>query len=185
MEPLTDNTLLHRIANGEAGALALLYDRYSKLAYSLAYHMLGNGTDAEEVAQESFIKVWRMARTFDATKGGARTWLLAIVRHRAIDLLRQRRGQTSLSLLPEFDLPLAATGDLRLELDHYLTRDAVLQALNQIPREQQQVLELAYFHGYTHAEIAQRLALPLGTVKARIRLGIEKLRALLREHREA
>ena len=183
MEPPTDEALLKHIGLEDEQALALFYDRYGRLAYSLAYRILGDSGSAEDVVQEAFLNVWRMATSFNGQRGSARTWLLSVVHHRAIDATRQRRRRPSEPLDQEgFDHSPIEVAEVWTALANRLDRQALEKALARIPQAQQEVIQLAYFDGYTHRELAGRLLLPLGTVKSRIRKGLEKLRVLLRDH---
>lgn len=156
----------------------MLFDRYVKLAYSLACRIVGDGTDAEDVVQEAFTSVWRMSASFNFERGSVKTWVLSVVHHRSIDLVRRRRGQTSLDTEIEVaDNRPGVWNEVSLVLD----REIIVAALKQIPEEQKRVIEMAYFGGYTHREIAELTKLPLGTVKGRIRMGMEKLRDLIKD----
>ena len=179
MKSSVDNFLLQQVALGDENAFALLYDRYGRSAYSLAYRILKNVQGAEDVVQDVFLNVWRLAGSFDARKGSARSWLLAMVHHRSIDNIRQRRDKTQLNLPMELKQPGTEAGVWQ-EVMGNLDRQAIENALDRIPAEQRQAIELAFFSGYTHQEIADNARLPLGTVKSRIRMGMEKLRDLLK-----
>jgi RNA polymerase sigma-70 factor (ECF subfamily) len=181
MEAPPDEVLLQCIALGDQIAFGLLYDRYGKPAYSLAYRVVKDGAEAEDVVQEAFLNVWRMANSFDRYRGSARSWLLSIVHHKAIDTCRRRRGQPARELSLEFGRFLEGTQDIWQEVVNNLDREAIQKALAKLPQEQQQAIELAYFAGYTQQEIAELLQIPLGTVKGRIRIGMEKLRHLLQD----
>jgi RNA polymerase sigma-70 factor (ECF subfamily) len=181
MESTTDEVLIQRIALGDEQAFALLYDRYGKPAYSLAFRILGDGPDAEDVVQEAFLNVWRMARSFDSRRGTARTWILSVIHHRAVDVYRRRRGMVQTNPSQDFQQPMLEVGEVWQEVVGNLNREAISNALNQLPEEQCKVIELAYFAGYTHREIAEIMQMPLGTVKSRIRIGVEKLRNLLKD----
>ena len=154
--------------------LDALYEAYHRQAVGLAFRMLGNSEDAEEAVQEVFLSVWRAGHTYDSAKGGVATWLMALVRHRSIDVLRGRRGHSTVPLeasldWPDDDDPVADA----LQSDD---RDQARRAIVNLPPDQLAVLELAYFDGLSHREIATRLDLPLGTVKGRIRLALDRLR---------
>ena len=169
------------MAAGSQVALADLYDRYSGLAYGIALRVLGDPGRAEDVVQEAFLNVWNRAPSFDPTRGSLRTWLLTAVRNRSIDYLRGRGGHER----QEVELqPAVATSGLRgdpwHEVSLSLERDAVREALASLPPEQRQAVELAYFGGYTQSEIAGITRVPVGTVKGRIRLALEKLSSYLR-----
>ena len=181
MNPSTDEVLLQHIAAGNEEAFALLYERYGKLAYSLAYRVLGNTADAEEAVQDAFLNIWRSAKSFDFRRGQPRTWMLSVVHHRAIDSIRKRRRQPPLDQYLDSSLLPVETSDVGKELSNSLERETLEWARVQIPPEQWQVIELAYFDSYTHREIAQHMGIPLGTVKGRIRIGMEKLRNLLKD----
>ncbi len=166
--------LLQAVAQGDEEALIQLYDRYSRQAFGLAYRILGDATTAEEVVQDAFLALWQHARTLTVRGGSVRAWLLTVVRNRAIDLLRRRRGQPQLLHLDAVTMPLAPSETMEEALDG-LEQSAVLQALASLPPEQRQIIELAYFAGLTHQEIATSLGIPLGTVKSRLRLALERL----------
>ena len=174
------------LANSESGvpdgapalqALECLYDAHHRLALAVAYRILGDRADAEEVVQEAFLAVWRVDQAYDPSKGARRAWLLSIVRNRAIDRLRARRRapRTGDEVIPE---PMDRT-DVAAEVVATLDGRAVREALLGLSPEQRAVIELAYFGGLTHTEIAARLSLPLGTVKGRMRLALERLRIAL------
>ena len=174
---LADEDLLLHAAAGDDRAFELLYDRHGTVAWSLAFRLLGERGAAEDLVQEAFLAVWNGASRYAAHKGSVRTWILSIVHHRAVDRLRQgaaaRRRQEELEHVAaiEPDAPDAADEALAQVEAH-----AVQAALQDVPADQLQVLRLAYFGGYTHHEIADMLSLPLGTVKSRMRLGLERVR---------
>lgn len=180
-DEIPDEILLQRLALGDEAAFALLYDRYGKPAYSLAFRILGDGSDAEDVVQEAFLNIWRMARSFDMRRGNARTWILSVIHHRAVDIYRLRRGKPQMNLPSDFQQPLIEAGEVWQEVANNLDREAIERALGKLPEEQRKAIELAYFAGYTHMEIAEITQMPLGTVKSRIRIGMEKLRNLLKD----
>ncbi len=185
LERLSDEELLKRIAEGDEDALLVLYDRYGRLVYSLAYKVLQDHQLAEEVTQDVFTNVWRAAPSFDPKKSRFTTWLTSIARNRAIDILRRRRSR-GLTGGGEAELNTAVTrADERFSPEHHLQALAVREALQQLPPTQREVLELAYFGGLTQREIAEHLGIPLGTVKTRIRLGMLKLRDLLSPQEES
>ncbi|MBI2872460.1 MAG: sigma-70 family RNA polymerase sigma factor [Chloroflexi bacterium] len=183
METPTDEVLLQCVAMQDEQAFASLYDRYGRLAFSLAYRILGDRAGAEDVVQEAFLNLWRMARSFDARRGNARTWLLALVHHRAIDKVRRQRGQPFTDHSLDAVLAPGEPEDVWNKVATIIDREAIEKALAQLPQEQRQVIDMAYFGGYTHSEIAELTRVPLGTVKGRIRVGIEKLKRLLEHHR--
>ena len=178
MDTMSDEALLEGIAYGNENDLALLYQRYGGLAYSLAVRIVGDLHGAEDVVQESFLNVWRMANSFNTKRGSARTWLLSVVHHKAIDACRRRRGRPADVLSPD-SIPIPMEVDVWEEVANNLDREVLNAALSQIPAEQRQAIEMAYFGGYTHREISELKHVPLGTVKGRIRIGMEKLRDLL------
>lgn len=185
-EQTDDAAILRRIVARDPRGIELLYDRYSGVAYALAYRLLGERGLAEDVVQEAFLSVWRLGATYDARKGAVRSWLLTIVHHRTIDQLRTMRSKRSADTSIEYALPLPAREDTWAEVSQGLEGERVRAALATLPPEQRQVVDLAYFGGLTHAEIATRTGIPLGTVKGRMRLALEKLRDLLasQERRE-
>jgi RNA polymerase sigma-70 factor (ECF subfamily) len=169
------------MAAGSQDALAQLYDRYAGLAYGIALRVLGDPGRAEDAVQEAFLNVWSRAGAFDPARGSLRSWLLTVVRNRSIDYLRGRGAHER----REQDLePVAATvgapNDPWHEVSLKLERDAVREALTSLPPEQRQAVELAYFGGYSQTEIADMTRVPLGTVKGRMRLALEKLSSYLR-----
>ncbi len=177
---MNDVELAGALHRGEVDALAELYDRYGGLAYSVAVRVLGDTGRAEDVVQEAFLRIWNGARSFDPAKGSLRTWLITVVRNRSIDKLRGRgaHARQELELLPE--LTAAGPGsDPWREVAMSLERDAVREALLKLPQDQRQVVELAYFGGFTHREIAEMVRVPLSTVKGRMRIALEKLHSYL------
>jgi RNA polymerase sigma factor (sigma-70 family) len=173
---VTDEELLDRVAGGDETALAELYDRFSRVTYGLAVRVLRDPALAEDAVQEAFLAVWRTAASFDARRGSASTWVLTLVHRRAVDLVRReerRRGD------PLDDAPIAAgdTTDETAEVREQ--RRAVQAALVQLPSDQREALELAYYGGLSQSEVAEKLGVPLGTVKSRMFTGLSKLRDLL------
>lgn len=176
-----DDELITAIAQGDHPALLALYDRHSRLGYGLAYRMLGESGAAEEAVQDAFLRVWRRAATFDPSRGSVRSWLMTIVHHCAIDLHRKRAsGPTIVAGLDEIAEQTPAP-DTWSEVSARLDQDRVRAAVAQLPQEQRRAIELAYFDGLTHREIAERDGLPLGTVKGRLRLGLQRLYSSLAE----
>ncbi|HEV8637931.1 MAG TPA: sigma-70 family RNA polymerase sigma factor [Chloroflexota bacterium] len=173
-----DRALLEQIARGDTAALGFLYDRYAALAFGLAMRILRDPGVAEEVVQDAFLAAWRRSASYRPDRGEPRTWFLSIVHHRAIDRVRGAAGQRAevdLADLPE----LVDRADVWRETRAGLEREAILAALTGLPEEQRVAIELAFFGGLTHAEIAERLGEPLGTIKGRMRLGLLKLRTVL------
>ena len=161
---------------GDAEALATLYDRHGRAAYSLAYRLMGEKQEAEDVVQEAFVKVWRSAGGYRVGRGSVRTWILSIVHNRGIDQIRSHASRRRTQDKVEASTPTSEPSEAFSETWKNSQREQVREALNTLPQEQLKILELAYFSGYTHVEIAERLDLPLGTVKGRMRLGLRKIR---------
>jgi RNA polymerase sigma factor (sigma-70 family) len=177
---LNDQELVASLAVGEVEALRTLYQRYGTLAYGLAVRILGDPGRAEDVVQESFMRVWTHAGSFDPSRGSLRSWLLTTVRHRSIDYLRGRAARERRELELSAEVPSSGQGaDPWREVSESLEREAIRQALASLPPEQRQVVELAYFGGYTQREIAEIVSVSLGTVKGRTRLALEKLSSFL------
>lgn len=179
-EARTDREVAQRLRAGNVDALGEVYDQYGALAFSIALRVLGDRQKAEDVTQEAFLRLWSNAGSFDATKGSLRAWLFTMVRNRAIDALRGRGGR-ELAELPLYEtLPAAdSAADPWKAVAAELEANAVRDAMASLPIEQRQVVELAYYGGYTHQEIAEMSRVPLGTVKGRMRLALEKLHSYL------
>lgn len=165
------------VRDGEITAFEVIYDRHSGVAFSLAYRICGTRPAAEEVVQEAFLALWRSGARYDRSRGSVRTWVLGIVHNRAIDALRrsvvhERRRATDEGL----EERLVAPERTEAEVVHRDEAREVRAALQTLPEEQARVIELAYFGGFTHTEIAELLGAPVGTIKGRMRLGLEKLR---------
>jgi RNA polymerase sigma-70 factor (ECF subfamily) len=175
-----DLELAEALASGKVDALAELYDRYGSLAYSVSVRILGDPGRAEDVVQDAFLKLWHSAARFDARRGSLRTWVITAVRNRSIDYLRGRSGHERLEREIPIDAEARGAGsDPWLEVVASLERDAIQDALASLPPEQRQAVELAYFGGYSHREIADMIRVPLSTVKGRMRLALEKLHSYL------
>jgi len=174
----SDEHLIALIQEGNVQALEELYDRHRVLAYSLALRVLANPGDAEDVVQEAFVKVWRSAGTYKKDRSGGRSWLLSIVHHGSIDKIRGRQSRIQPVALDD-SMNIPDSSDVWREVAQRLTGQDVQQALDQLPAEQRQTIELAYFKGYTQTQIAGAMKVPLGTVKGRMRIGLFKLKALL------
>ena len=173
--PSDDASVLRRIADGDESALATLYDRWSQPVYSLVALLLKDADGAEDVVEETFWQVWQRASSYDASRGTVRTWILTIGRSRALDRMRSRKrnredGAADLGAVrdPSSDPSQDAEGAERRQL--------VYSAMSELPDDQRRALELAYFRGLSQSEIAQFLGEPLGTIKTRMRLGMQKLR---------
>jgi RNA polymerase sigma-70 factor (ECF subfamily) len=174
----TDEFLMALIRDGDADALAALYDRHHRAAFALAYRILNDFGAAEDVVQESFLAVWRHAASYQPQRGRPRNWLLTIVHHRA---LNQIRGRLAPNQLAELDDGLSDDKQPDVWQTAYdnIRREEVQRAIATLPEEQRSAIELAFFGGLSHSEIAERQALPLGTVKSRIRLAFRKLQSFL------
>jgi RNA polymerase sigma-70 factor, ECF subfamily len=171
-----DRAVLVRLADGELDALEELYDRYKTMAYSIAYRLTNDTTLAEDVVQDAFLGAWRNAARYIEGRGSVKTWLLAIVHHRAIDAIRRRRPTTE---LPDVELPPPAaftTPDVWAEVAAGLDAETVRDVMAALSDVQRDAIELAYFGGLTQQEIADRTATPLGTVQSRMRLGLLAMR---------
>ena len=177
---LADEELMDLVAAGDARAFEAVYDRHGGAAFSVAYRMVGNRSVAEDIVQEAFLSIWRSRLRYRRERGSVRTWVLGIVHHRGIDALRrnlvhERRRTTAEGLEEQQEAPERTD----VEAARRDEARAVRRALDQLPDGQGQVIELAYFGGFTHTQIAEMLSMPVGTVKGRMRLGLEKLRRTL------
>jgi RNA polymerase sigma-70 factor (ECF subfamily) len=179
----TDLRLLQRIAARDTVALAELYDRHSRLLFGLILRIVRDRGDAEEILQEVFIRVWTRAAVFDAPMGGPLPWIVRVARNCAIDRLRARRVRAAVHDLAAVEAAAPAAGIQTPEATvlNAERRRTLAGALDGLPPEQRQLIEAAFFEGYTHSELAQRFGLPLGTVKTRIRAGLMAMRQRL-EH---
>jgi RNA polymerase sigma-70 factor, ECF subfamily len=173
---LADEDLISLVGEGDAEAFATLYDRHARAAYSLAYRMMGERQAAEDLVQDALLKVWRSAASYRAERGSVRTWILSIVHNRGIDQLRSLASRRRTQKKVEVSTPRSQPSEAFTEAWHNSQREQVREALGTLPPEQLKILELAYFSGYTHVEIAELLGLPLGTVKGRMRLGLKKIK---------
>lgn len=176
VDAASDDHLMHAIARQDSAALVALYDRYGRLAFGLAYRIVNDGPLGEEIVQDAFMQVWRRAATYETNRGGnARAWLLTIVHHRAIDMVRRAGASRPQDVPLDEAGDVAAVTDVWREVSAHLTQEDVRAAVGALPPEQREAIELAYFQGLTHSEIAERLQEPLGTIKGRMRLGLKKL----------
>jgi RNA polymerase sigma-70 factor (ECF subfamily) len=172
-----DEDLMALVAGGDGEAFEIVLERHADAAFSLAYRMCGKRTVAEDIVQEAFLALWRSGARYDRARGSVRTWTLAMVHNRAIDALRRssvhdRRRASAEGIEESLEAPERTEAQA---MDNAAS-DQVRAALIQLPADQRRVVELAYFGGFTHAEIASMLDTPIGTVKGRMRLGLEKLR---------
>ena len=182
-ERLADEELMPLIGEKDPDAFEVFYDRHGGVAYSLAYRIVGEKAAAEDVTQEAFISIWRSGARFDRARGSVRSWMLSIVRNRAIDALRSRAGKAP-KLTFDDDAVLEQRPSGELTEDEAMRRETATEikgALGELPGAQSKVIELAYFGGFSQSEIARMLGVPLGTVKGRMRLGLEKIRGELAE----
>src|SRR5437660_8915094 len=174
---LADEELIQLVARNDADAFEVLLERHADAAFSLAYRMCGRHAIAEHVTQEAFLAIWRGGARYDPTRASVRTWVLGIVHHRAVDALRRHdvhaRRRAGEEVLEE---SLEAPERTELQAIENTVGRELRGALEELPAEQRRVIELAYFGGFTHVEIASMLEEPIGTVKGRMRLGLKKLR---------
>jgi RNA polymerase sigma-70 factor (ECF subfamily) len=180
LQSLADEELMSLVAKGQARAFETIYERHCGAAFSLAYRMCGKRALAEDVAQEAFLSIWRSGGRYDRGRGSVRTWVLGIVHNRAIDALRksvvhERRRASDEGIEERFE----ARERTEVEAARREEAETIRGMLDTLPDEQSRVIELAYFGGFTHSEIAEMLGAPIGTVKGRMRLGLEKLRGQL------
>ena len=171
---------MERVRAGEARAFEVVFDRHGGPAFSLAYRMCGSRARAEEVVQEAFLSLWRSGVPYDRARGSVRSWILRVVHNRAIDALRREVARESRDVHDERLVEFVASEErIDVEVERRDDAQRVRRAVLELPAEQRRVIELAYFGGFTHTEIAQMLGLPAGTVKGRMRLGLSKLRMSL------
>jgi RNA polymerase sigma-70 factor (ECF subfamily) len=177
---LADEELMQLVYRSNADAFEVIYDRHADAAFSLAYRICSQRALAEDVVQEAFLSLWRSRTRYDRNRGSVRTWLLGIVHNRAIDALR-RRSVRDRGLTQEEGIEERVAALERTDVDVARREEAreVRDALDELPREQSQVIELAYFGGMTHVQIASMLDMPVGTIKGRMRLGLSKMRMAL------
>src|SRR3954470_8150965 len=180
LRDLADEDLMQLVRRGQAQAFELVYERHAAAAFSLAYRIVGSRNGAEDVSQEAFLNIWRSGTRYDRARGSVRTWVLGIVHHRAIDHLRRatvhdKRRASDEGMEERFE----ARERTDAEVARREEARTVRQAIDQLPPDQCQVIELAYFGGFTHTEIADMLETPVGTVKGRMRLGLKKLQTQL------
>ena len=179
---LADEEVMQLVGDGDPRAFELLYDRHGGAAFSLAYRMVGKRVTAEDIVQEAFLSIWRSRMRYDQARGSVRTWVLGIVHNRGVDALRRgavhdRRRETMDGVEERQEAPE------RTDVEAVRREEArsVRSALDELPDDQRRTIELAYFGGYSHSQIADLLGEPIGTVKGRMRLGLDKLRRQLAE----
>ena len=183
-----DEALVQRVVGRDAEAFARLYDRHADLVYSVALRVVADPAAAQDMAQEVFLRLWRTPAAYDATRGRFVSWLVSVTRNRAVDEVRargRRRLREAGETATDDDPPDSRAEDPQLSAVLSGEREAVQRAVLQLPPEQRQAIELAYWGGLTQQEIAERLAQPLGTIKTRTRLAMKKLREALRGDIEA
>jgi RNA polymerase sigma-70 factor (ECF subfamily) len=181
---LADEELMPLVGNGQIEAFELFYERHAGAAYSLAHRIVGDSKLAEDVTQEAFLSIWRRQSSYDPARGSVRGWTLGIVRNRAIDVIRRdtRKRVPPLDLRGEEALESKASSyTTDAEAIRRETASRLREVVGSLPAEQSRVIEMAYFGGFSQTEIAEMLDLPLGTVKGRMRLGLEKMRGNLSE----
>jgi RNA polymerase sigma-70 factor (ECF subfamily) len=177
---LADEDLMQVVHGGDARAFEVIFDRHADAAFSLAYRMCGRRGAAEDVVQEAFLSLWRSGARYDRSRGSVRSWVLGVVHNRAIDVFRREVSRSSRDVSDEgLAERLQAPEDTESEVQRREAAGQVRGALHELPPEQRQVIELAYFGGFSHSQIAEMLKLPAGTVKGRMRLGLTKMRIAL------
>jgi RNA polymerase sigma-70 factor, ECF subfamily len=177
---LADEDLMQRVQDGDAHAFEVLFDRHVDPAFSLAYRMCGRRSMAEDVVQEAFLSLWRTGASYDRARGSVRSWVLSVVHNRAIDAFRREAVRTSRDVRDDRVAERVASSEqTETEVERRDQARHVRSALGELPADQRQVIELAYFGGFTHSQIAEMLKLPAGTVKGRMRLGLTKMRGSL------
>jgi RNA polymerase sigma-70 factor (ECF subfamily) len=182
---LDDEMLIRLMVQAQAAALSELYDRYNRLVFSLALSLVGNRATAEEITLDVFTKLWENAGAYRSEQAKVSTWLINITRHQAIDVLRRQNArpeQYSLSWAETTPASINSNANSPEEMvELSLRQEQIRAAIAQLPADQRQALALAYFNGYTHRQIAEQLGQPLGTIKTRIRLAMQKLRQVLED----
>lgn len=180
LRAMADEDLMALVCQGDARAFEVVFDRHAGAAFSLAFRMCGSQAQAEDVVQEAFLSLWRSGASYDRFRGSVRSWILSVVHNRAIDRFRREAAKEAQDVYePGAAERLSATERTEVEAERRADASLVRSALQQLPTEQRRVIELAYFGGFTHAEISDMLELPAGTVKSRMRLGLSKLRLSL------
>jgi RNA polymerase sigma-70 factor (ECF subfamily) len=180
LRKLADEELMELVAGNDADAFEVVLERHEAAAFALAYRICGKRSVAEDIAQESFLAVWRSGARYDRKRGSVRTWTLGIVHNRAVDALRRNSVHERRRLSDEgIEETLEAPERTDAQVVEKATSREIRGALDELPSEQRRVIELAYFGGFTHIEIASMLGAPVGTIKGRMRLGLQKLRSQL------
>jgi RNA polymerase sigma-70 factor, ECF subfamily len=182
MRTLADEDLMELVRDGEAQAFEVIFDRHGGAAFSLAYRMCGRRALAEDIVQEAFLSMWRSGARYDRARGSVRSWVLSVVHNRAIDAFRRGVSGERREVHQEGVAERVPSRELtESEVERRDDARRVREALDELPSDQRRVIELAYFGGFTHSQIAKMLELPAGTVKGRMRLGLAKLRLTLAE----
>jgi RNA polymerase sigma-70 factor (ECF subfamily) len=180
LRELADEDLMPLVHEGNARAFEVVFDRHADAAFSLAYRMCGRRSMAQDIVQDAFLSLWRSGARYDRSRGSVRSWVLSVVRNRGIDMFRRETVRTGRDISAEGMVErMPAPDDVVLEAERRQDARGVRSALHDLPAEQRQVIELAYFGGFSHLQIAEMLGLPAGTVKGRMRLGLSKLRVAL------
>lgn len=178
-QELEDRQIINLIATMDKGALEALYGRYSTSVYSLAMYMLRNEALAQEVTQEIFLNIWLKASSFNSDRGEPRSWIMSVAHHKVVDLIRSRRRSTIMTDPADYEtLDLLPSGQISTEeqVDQNLERERIMKAMEVLPMAQKEVILMAYFEGYSQSAMADKLGQPLGTIKTRVRLAMQKLR---------
>ena len=184
-DALDDHQLLARVSDQEPNALDALYSRYASAVYSLAMFMLKDTGLAEEATQDIFLNIWLKSGSFKPDRGQPKTWIMSVAHHRIIDLIRSRRRTTAITVASDSeDLERIPASNLPIDeqVERKLERERIQKSLATLPEAQREVIRMAYFDGYSQSEIATLLNQPLGTVKTRVRLAMQKLRLVLQEN---
>lgn len=179
-----DIQLIKLIAQSHQDAISELYERYKRLVFSVAFAIVGDHSVAEEITLDVFVQVWQKAGSYKPELAKVSTWMIAITRNHAIDILRWQRSRPEANRVHWEDIPVQdgpLIHNLEEQIESTLKKETVRKAVAQLPEEQREALVLAYFKGYTQSQISETLQQPLGTIKTRIRLGMQKLRKLLEE----
>ena len=180
LRDLADEDLMPLVQDGDARAFQAIFDRHADAAFSLAYRMCGRRAMAEDIVQEAFLSLWRSGGRYDRSRGSVRSWVLSVVRNRAIDQFRRETVRTGQDVNAEGIVErMPAADDTAVDAERRQDAAEVRAALDELPPDQRRVIELAYFGGFSHSQIADLLELPAGTVKGRMRLGLTKLRISL------
>ena len=181
---MEDRQIINLVASMDKDALEALYGRYSTSVYSLAMYMLRNEALAQEVTQEIFLNIWLKASSFNADRGEPRSWIMSVAHHKVVDLIRSRRRSTIMTDPADYEtLDLLPSGQISTEeqVGRNLERERIMKAMEVLPKAQREVILLAYFEGYSQSAMAEKLSQPLGTIKTRVRLAMQKLRIVLEQ----